>query len=435
MEQEKIAKEIENIDRTIKMINREKGIEIRSKYLEIIDLYLNKNMNRDDIGKIYGCSKNTIFRILKENNVSKYDLLRKDFKEMIKLYSEGKSAKEIGKFFGCSSNTIYRILKDNNISKINPLKENYQKIIKMYTEDFMSAEKIGKLYNRSCPTILKILKENGVKIGGKERFKLLYQKGKMVNQNKRTDLCDNKDKIIRMYVDENKTCKEIGEIFNTHLTTICNFLNKNGIDTSTKGRLKSEITKKRISLGKLKGIEEGRIIAKSGENHPFYHKTYEEIYGVEKAEEIKEKNSKFMTKRNLKNNPMSNIETRKKVSAKRQGISLDNWNGFIGKGEYDERWTPQFRNSIRNRDNQVCMNCGVHREKLKRALSVHHINSDKKMSIQENCVSLCDSCHNLTFTNREYWQKLFQEKLSKLYNYQYSEDGKIILNLNKQIGE
>ena len=43
----------------------------------------------------------------------------------------------------------------------------------------------------------------------------------------------------------------------------------------------------------------------------------------------------------------------------------------------------------RERDNQVCMNCGKHKEKLNSALDVHHVNYDKQLSIKENCISLC----------------------------------------------
>ena len=40
------------------------------------------------------------------------------------------------------------------------------------------------------------------------------------------------------------------------------------------------------------------------------------------------------------------------------------------------------------------MICGIHREKLKRAFSIHHINYDKELTIKENCISLCIKCHS-----------------------------------------
>lgn len=108
-------------------------------------------------------------------------------------------------------------------------------------------------------------------------------------------------------------------------------------------------------------------------------------------------------------------------SKSRQGENNPNYRGGIQYEPYDDNWSKSFRHSIRERDNQVCMNCGKHREKLKTALDVHHINYDKQLSIKENCISLCHSCHSLTQINREYWTKLFYDKLAKLYEYKYTD--------------
>lgn len=145
---------------------------------------------------------------------------------------------------------------------------------------------------------------------------------------------------------------------------------------------------------------------------------------ISKIGKYKGKNSFFYGKEQT-------FEHRKKSSAKKQGISLDKWEKFIHFEPYTLDFNDKFKRTIRERDNQVCMNCGIHREKLKRALDIHHVNYDKKLSIPQNCISLCLSCHLLTQINREYWTKLFQEKLNRLYNYQYSETGEIILNLEK----
>jgi len=45
-----------------------------------------------------------------------------------------------------------------------------------------------------------------------------------------------------------------------------------------------------------------------------------------------------------------------------------------------------------------------------------------------------EKMHNLTNLNRAYWTKFFQDLLSKKYGYSYSEDGKIIINLNSKGG-
>jgi predicted DNA-binding protein YlxM (UPF0122 family) len=97
------------------------------------------------------------------------------------------------------------------------------------------------------------------------------------------------------------------------------------------------------------------------------------------------------------------------------------WRGGISFEPYDSKWDNIFRNIIRKRDNQVCMLCGIHREKINRALNIHHINYNKKLSIPENCISLCDICHGKTNDNRTHWIKFFQSLLHERYGYNYSE--------------
>ena len=109
-----------------------------------------------------------------------------------------------------------------------------------------------------------------------------------------------------------------------------------------------------------------------------------------------------------------------------------NWQGGLSFEPYDKHFNNIFKRAIRRRDNQICMLCGIHKEKLNRALDVHHINYDKKMSIPQNCISLCKKCHMKTNFDRGIWTKHFQLLLSKKYDYQYSENKEIILKLNEK---
>jgi hypothetical protein len=127
-------------------------------------------------------------------------------------------------------------------------------------------------------------------------------------------------------------------------------------------------------------------------------------------------------------------EYHKQFSESRKGKNNPNYQGGIQYEPYDNNWNNKFKNLIRKRDNQICMNCNIHREKLKYSLDVHHINYDKQLSVKENCISLCHSCHSLTQINRDYWIKLFYHKLSKLYEYKYTNDNKIIFNLESLKG-
>jgi hypothetical protein len=105
------------------------------------------------------------------------------------------------------------------------------------------------------------------------------------------------------------------------------------------------------------------------------------------------------------------------------------WKGGISFEPYTKEFNKRLKNKIRKRDNQICMNCLIHREKLNYALINHHINYDKKCSIPENLICLCRKCHGLTQINRLHWTKFFQSLLSERYGYKYSTEGDTILNV------
>jgi len=138
----------------------------------------------------------------------------------------------------------------------------------------------------------------------------------------------------------------------------------------------------------------------------------------------------------IKTNHYNNSSTKRffcGIKCKNIFLRLENsplWRGGKSFEPYDKTFNNQFKRAIRKRDNQVCMLCGIHREKLKRALDVHHINYDKLMSIPQNCISLCQSCHVKTNHNREHWTKFLQSILTEKYSYNYSETLEPIINLN-----
>ena len=98
------------------------------------------------------------------------------------------------------------------------------------------------------------------------------------------------------------------------------------------------------------------------------------------------------------------------------------WKGGLSFEPYTKDFNNKFKRAIRKRDNQICMLCGVHREKLNRALNVHHINYDKSLSIPQNCISLCLNCHMKTNHNRKHFVKFLQSLLEEKYGYKYEND-------------
>ncbi len=221
-------------------------------------------------------------------------------------------------------------------------------------------------------------------------------------------------KIIEMYTKENISSTKIAKKFTCSTKPICRILRENNIKIKgasyfNKGKHLSEGTRKKMSENNARPFE--------GQHH---------------TEETRKKLCELQTG----NHPTE--ETIEKMSTAKIGEKNVMWQGGISKEPYDQNWTPKFRRAVRKRDNQVCMLCGIHREKLNRALSVHHINHDKKMSLLQNGISLCSPCHNgivhkddKNEEEKENWIKLLQRKLAKLYSYQYSEINEIILELNK----
>lgn len=121
----------------------------------------------------------------------------------------------------------------------------------------------------------------------------------------------------------------------------------------------------------------------------------------------------------------------KKISKERLGDGNPMWLGGKSFEPYGIDFNNKLKRTIRKRDNQICMLCGIHREKLKKTLSVHHINYDKKCNLPQNLISLCKKCHTQTNFNRSHWTKFFQSLLLERYNYEYSKEREIILEIKQ----
>lgn len=106
------------------------------------------------------------------------------------------------------------------------------------------------------------------------------------------------------------------------------------------------------------------------------------------------------------------LETRKKLS-EYKGEKAANWRGGISENPYPNDWTLLLRESIRQRDNFICQECGIHEEELNgfnKKHDIHHIDYDKENCDPINLITLCRSCHLKTNYNREHWIEYFTNK-------------------------
>jgi DNA-binding CsgD family transcriptional regulator len=87
---------------------------------QLKELYIINNKTIDEIKNIYGCSRNTIRKILQLNKIikeksNKYNLKKH---EIIKYLNDGLNYVEIGKIYNCSNKIIHKYIK-NNIKNVN----------------------------------------------------------------------------------------------------------------------------------------------------------------------------------------------------------------------------------------------------------------------------------------------------------------------------
>jgi len=228
----------------------------------------------------------------------------------------------------------------------------------------------------------------------------------------------NKGRLGKKISEEHKAILRLGSKGKT-------FEERYGMETAN--RMKNNLSK--IHIGK-----NNSMFGRFAESHPHYGKkmseetkhrmekniyskrrgkSYEEIFGEERATEIK-----------------------KIKSAGHQGIPLEQWEKFICLEEYGLKFNKKFKEAIRIRDAFLCLKCNMREEDslilLKRRLACHHIDYDKQNSIPENCCALCQRCNLEVNANRIHWTKFFQSMLAERYGYKYSEDAKIILQLNEE---
>jgi len=115
----------------------------------------------------------------------------------------------------------------------------------------------------------------------------------------------------------------------------------------------------------------------------------------------------WKTNKNLHNRKIKYKETAKKISATRQGVSIEDWGGFVRIKQYKTEFYNK-RDFIKKRDNYTCRECGTKNPKL--CFDIHHIDFDKNNNSINNLITLCHSCHS-KITNKKYWINHYQNKI------------------------
>jgi len=142
----------------------------------------------------------------------------------------------------------------------------------------------------------------------------------------------------------------------------------------------------------------------------FYKNNPNTKRGFQKGHKVRlgmKHNKKTKKRISLKNiGKVLSVETRKRMSAFKQGIPINKWKEFISFEPYATSWTETLRRAIRERDDYTCQLCS------KYGIVVHHIDYNKKNNNPNNLITLCKKCHNKTNSNRKKWTIFFQSMMN-----------------------
>lgn len=163
---------------------------------------------------------------------------------------------------------------------------------------------------------------------------------------------------------------------------------------------------RRIISKKLRGKFKGR-------NNPFFGKkhsqsTKERISNTHKGLSASDETKRKMSQ--AREGFIFTPEIKKKISESVTGDKNVNWKGGISFEPYCSKFNDALKEEIRERDCRTCQLCGTKENGKK--LSVHHIHYDK-----ENCapdlIALCNRCSSKANFNRDYYERLFMNKLNE----------------------
>jgi len=388
--------------------------------------YWGEKLSTVQIGKLCKVNNVTIGCWIKKHeikirtNSEAQNLKDRPYKHKIWLYqkywNEELSTIQIARLCSSTQSTIGRNLKKLDI-KIRTSSEGIRKrcnikeilyqnkewLYQKYWKEELSAFQIAKLCGVGHVTILSWMVRFKIKRRIFSKFDALYK---------------DRDWLYQKYWGEELSAYQISTLCNGSKATIWRWLKKLKIPTkptdhpaSCRNKSKSKLGKKNPQFGKrgkesIRGNKGKRHTEEAKKKMSIAHK------GVKQTEEAKKK----ISKANKGNTAWNKGKQCPQLGQKGQQ------NYFYGKhfnGEKNPRWlggasfepyNPEFngklKSFIRKRDNYTCQICD--KKENGKAHCCHHIDYDKKNNRSENLITLCNSCHSKTNSNRQYWQNYFE---------------------------
>lgn len=197
--------------------------------------YIVKNRRVEDIAGDFGCSPGTIEKAANVHGL-KRPPLPKERKEPPKPYEdketlrrlyfdEGKNLTEIGKILGCSSDTIRVKMKGFGL----PIKEFRFGVLKdvdledLYVNQKLSTTEIAKMFGVSHRTVGQEMKRQGIEARSPRDSQYVYQK------RERSPLLDDEQWLRNEYENKRRGAAEIGDELGHSLRVVQNALREFGI--------------------------------------------------------------------------------------------------------------------------------------------------------------------------------------------------------------
>ena len=347
--------------------------------------YIIDEENISEIATSIGCGVLLVSRTLENYAIKKHtrsevqqrkyhyhELLNKEW--LYQKYTIDKmSTLSIAKIVGCDSSTVGEALKRYNIpirdaAEYNKINIPKSTMVELYCNQKLSLVKISSILGCCTQTISKRMKECGIEVVGPSG-KDHHNFGKMIYPERKIDIP--KDVLLEM-CNSRKTLKDIEKHFGCSYPVINRKIREYNIDLN------------------IHGDQHGNY-GKRGRTH--------------------------------------SLEARKKMSATRQGLDLDEWEDFISYGPYCRKFNNKYKESVREAFGRRCFLCGISEQeqienqkaagKRPYKLAVHHVDYNRACGCDGKkciCVPLCLSCHAKTHTNRDYWKKKIIAMLDDVYH-------------------
>lgn len=330
----------------------------------IVDLYLKGETAKAAAGR-YGRDKIVCLNELKRRNIAarsisetkrKYaDLNNGQVLDLLKMLKDGKSQRECATIFGCNAATINRTAQANGVRKKVVLESQKQAFVKDYLSGKTLTE-VAASASLDNSTISRIVKQAGIAIRPP------------VNSNAVAD------EIIKDYA-EGMSASLIAGKYGFSKPAILRLLKRHSVEMRDSVKYGPDVIKQIAD-----DYKDGATVVEVGKKYGIH---YGHI-------------SKLLANAGVETRKTSGVEWGIKISARCQGVSVDEWESytvdpwthFKGQPEYIE-----WRTQVLKRDGYFCQQCGTRGGELQ----AHHIFRKSLYPhlslVLENGITLCKDCH------------------------------------------